>query len=251
MSQNGKNDGVTFNNDYHTLFVTTLDEETKVIKPKRKQFRLYIDSFSENKNGLHKIYHELSKADDDDEICLEISSNGGLVDELLTLYNIVTNRFKGRSTAILNNHGYSAGAMAFCMCSERIAYEYSELMFHDYSTRFYGKGGEIETRAAHYSKHLREFFESILVAQNFLSKEEFAKMLIGQDFWFGTLEMCKRGICTHVIKEGEKMTAEAYLAFKRGEVAEAVVPDEAEAAGEPAADAAPAPVKVKKEKPVS
>jgi ATP-dependent protease ClpP protease subunit len=249
MSQAGKNDGVTLNNDYHTLFVTTLDEETKVIKPKRRQFRLYIDSFSENKNGLHKIYHELSKADADDEICLEISSNGGLVDELLTLYNIVTNRFKGRSTSILNNHGYSAGAMAFCMCSERIAYEYSELMFHDYSSVFYGKGGEIETRAVHYSKHLREFFESILVVQKFLSQDEFARMLIGQDFWFGTLEMCKRGICTHVIKEGEKMTAEAYLAFKRGDVVvaapEAAAETEAaETTEEPLADVAPPPADV-------
>jgi ATP-dependent protease ClpP protease subunit len=234
MSQAGKNDGVTLNNDYHTLFITNLDEEVKVIKPKRRQFRLYIDSFSENKNGLHKIYHELSKADADDEICLEISSNGGLVDELLTLYNIVTNRFKGRSTSILNNHGYSAGAMAFCMCSERIAYEYSELMFHDYSIRFSGKGGEIETKAAHLSKHLREFFESILVTQHFLSQEEFAKMVIGQDFWFGTLEMCKRGICTHVIKEGEKMTAAAYLAFKQGD---GVIAPEADPAPETPAEA--------------
>ncbi len=36
-------------------------------------------------------------------------------------------------------------------------------------------------------------------------------MIIGQDYWMDTKEMCKRGIATHVIMEGREFTAEEYL----------------------------------------
>ena len=36
-------------------------------------------------------------------------------------------------------------------------------------------------------------------------------MLVGQDYWMGTKEMCKRGIATHVIVNGHELTADEYL----------------------------------------
>ncbi|HHS91855.1 MAG TPA: hypothetical protein ENK82_00765 [Campylobacterales bacterium] len=36
-------------------------------------------------------------------------------------------------------------------------------------------------------------------------------MLVGQDYWMGTKELCQRGIATHVIYDGKEVTAKEYL----------------------------------------
>jgi len=51
----------------------------------------------------------------------------------------------------------------------------------------------------------------LIVKQGFLSKDEFEQMLIGKDYWMDSRELCKRGIATHVILEGEEITAKEYL----------------------------------------
>ncbi len=50
-----------------------------------------------------------------------------------------------------------------------------------------------------------------MVKRGFLTKDEFRKMVIGQDYWMNTKELCKRGIATHVILEGKEITAKEYL----------------------------------------
>jgi len=58
---------------------------------------------------------------------------------------------------------------------------------------------------------LERFFYDIIVKQGFLTEDEFAQMLVGQDYWMGTKELCKREIATHVIVGGEEYTAKEYL----------------------------------------
>ncbi len=36
-------------------------------------------------------------------------------------------------------------------------------------------------------------------------------MLVGQDYWMDAKELCKRKIATHVILEGQEITAKEYL----------------------------------------
>ena len=103
------------------------------------------------------------------------------------------------------------GALTFCMGDKRVVTLRSDLMFHDYSGGVGGKGGEIETRIKHSSKHLRKFFKDVILKGDFLTKKEFSQMLIGKDFWFNHKEMLKRGIATHILIDGEEMTAKKYL----------------------------------------
>jgi ATP-dependent protease ClpP protease subunit len=106
------------------------------------------------------------------------------------------------------------GALLFCMGDKRVVNERADLMFHDYSGGLAGKGGEIQARNEHTQKFIRDFFKEVILKQGFLSEKEFNNMLIGQDYWMDAEELCKRGIATHVLKNGNKITAARYLAEK-------------------------------------
>ena len=212
---------------HHTMFVEDVSEERNPIKgkknaynikPAHKKYRIFIDSFMEFEKGLHEIFNTLWDADEHDELELRINSWGGIVKEGQNFYNIIENKFPGRTTTILDSAGYSMGALMMCMGNERICMEQCDLMFHDYSGGAIGKGGEIEAQVKHTAKHLRNFFKSIIVDQGFLTSVEFEKMLIGQDYWMEVPEMCKRGIATHVMVEGVKVKAKKYLKYSKGKI---------------------------------
>ncbi|NPA61657.1 MAG: hypothetical protein GXO06_05185 [Epsilonproteobacteria bacterium] len=204
----------------HTLYIELISEKKRVIDkeksiyeiiPKHKRYRVYIGRFFELKRGLHKLFNGLKEAGDGDYLELVINSSGGLINEGQQFYNIIQEKFYGRTVAYLNNMGYSMGALLFCMADKRVVYEYSDLMFHTYSHGSKGKGDEVQSHVEHTSKKLRKFFKHIVVKRGFLTKKEFKAMMIGKDFWMDTEEMCRRGIATHVIMEGKELTADDYL----------------------------------------
>jgi ATP-dependent protease ClpP protease subunit len=206
--------------EQHTLYIEAIPEQKRVIDkekriyeivPKHKRYRVYIGRFFELKKGLHSVFNGLREATNKDYLELMINSGGGLVNEGQQFYNLIQEKFYKRTVSYLDNHGYSMGALLFCMAEKRVVYEYSDLMFHTYSHGSRGKGGEVKSYVEHTAKKLERFFYNITVEQGFLSKDEFKNMIIGQDYWMDTKEMCKRGIATHVIMEGREFTAEEYL----------------------------------------
>ena len=206
--------------EQHTLYIEVVPEKKRIIDkakslyeiiPKHKRYRVYIGKFFELKKGLHSVFNGLREATNRDYLELMINSGGGLVNEGQQFYNIIQEKFYKRTIAYLDNMGYSMGALLFCMADKRVVYEYSDLMFHTYSHGSRGKGGEVKSHVEHTSKKLEKFFYNIIVKRGFLTKDEFKKMVIGQDFWMDTKELCKRGIATHVILEGKEITAKEYL----------------------------------------
>ncbi len=210
------------NSEQHTLYTETIaekkelvDKEKKLYKitPKHTNYRIYIGRFFELKRGLHAVFNQLRDAKENDTLEFIINSGGGFVNEGMQFFNIMLEKFPGRTTAYLDNYGYSMGAMLFSMCDKRVAYPYSDFMYHNYSGGARGKGGELVARVKHSNRKLKGFFKDIIVGQGFLSDSEFDKMLLGKDFWMDTKELCKRGIATHVIVEGKELTAKEYLKY--------------------------------------
>jgi ATP-dependent protease ClpP protease subunit len=208
------------NSENHTLFVKqvpefrkTLNQEKNIIqfRPKHKIYTIYIEKFKELKRGLHSVLNELRAASSEDKLEIRINSGGGFVNEGKQFYNLMNEKFHKRTTTYLDNHGYSMGALLFCMGDKRVIYPYSDLMFHNYSSGVGGKGGEIISRVKHTDKHIKSFFKEVIVKQGFLSASEFEDMIIGQDFWMGAKELCERKIATHVIFEGKEIKAKKYL----------------------------------------
>jgi len=206
--------------EQHTLYIETIQEQKSVlnkekgiykITPKHKRYRVYIGRFFELRRGLHSVFNGLREASDKDYLELMINSGGGLVNEGQQFYNLMQEKFYGRTISYLDNKGYSMGALLFCMADKRIIYPYSDLMFHTYSHGSYGKGEEVKSHVDHTAKKLQQFFFDLIVKRGFLTKAEFEEMLIGRDYWMDAKELCKRGIATHVIAKGQEFTAKEYL----------------------------------------
>ena len=212
--------------EQHTLFVRTVPESKRALdrknniyqyRPKYKIYTLYIERFKELKRGLHSVFNELRQAGKEDVLEIRINSGGGSVNEGLQFYNLMREKFPKRTHAYLDNHGYSMGALLFCMADRRVVYPYSDLMFHNYASTFSGKGGELKSRLEHRDNLLRRFFKDMIVEKGFLSDEEFEEMIIGKDFWMDVEEMCKRGIATHVVYRHEEIKAKKYLKILKKE----------------------------------
>jgi ATP-dependent protease ClpP protease subunit len=204
----------------HTLFVENkkeqqilLSEEKSIyqILPKYKKYRVYIEDFDGKKKGLHFIFNELRKAKGNDQLELRISSDGGSILEGQQFFNLILEKFDGYTTTYLDNHGYSMGAVLFCMGAARVIYPYSDIMFHDYSHGIGGKGGDIKNYVQHTSKIMETFFNDLLVSPGFFSEEELEKMLLGHDFWMDAKEMCERSIATHVVIGDITVSANDFL----------------------------------------
>lgn len=216
--------------EQHTLYTETVSEGKKVIDreknlyeiiPKYKRYRVYIGRFFEQKKGLHSVFNELREAKQNDYLEFMINSGGGFVQEGMQFFNIMLEKFDGRTVAYLDNYGYSMGAILFSMASKRVIYPYSDFMYHNYSGGAVGKGGDVKARVDHVHKRLNSFFHDVIVKQGFLTEDEFAQMLVGQDYWMDAKELCKRGIATHVIvSNGDEVTAKEFLKILKKRKAE-------------------------------
>ncbi len=204
----------------HTLFIKHVPERKKLIdrdkkiyeiRPKYRHFTVYVEKFRELKRGLHSVLNELRTASMDDVLEFRINSTGGFVNEGQQFFNLIQEKFYGRTVAYLDNRAYSMGALLFCMAKRRVIYPYSDIMFHNYSTGFSGKGNEMVSRIKHSDRHLVNFFAELIVSKGFFTQSEFDKMIIGKDYWMDAKEMCRRNIATHVVYKGKQIKAKKYL----------------------------------------
>jgi len=179
-----------------------------------QNFRVFVNSFTESGNDIHGIWNNLLNAGSNDTLELRIASPGGYVTECQNFINIMRNKFKDRTTTYIDSHASSAGAITFLAGDKRVIYENSRIMIHNYAGGYSGEYKKMKTRIDFDEKHIIGFLKSIIrpkASHKFLSKKEFKEMVNGKEFWFRTDEMAKRKICTHVIVDGEEMTAKQYL----------------------------------------
>jgi ATP-dependent protease ClpP protease subunit len=137
-----------------------------------------------------------------------ISSYGGYTREGIELFNIINSAYANNSTAYLN-FGYSMGALTFLMFHERVIYENSEIMFHNWVGGFGGKAADIESHFGHTKKYLRRFFRKLL--KPYFTKKEIKSIEDGKEVWMNSYDMLKKGIATGIIIDGEYLSADEYF----------------------------------------
>lgn len=220
---------------YHSLFVTDVEpqmaqiilpagigleeqigttEITAVLQPAHKHFTLYLSEFHNDDGELHEILNRLRQADENDTLEVHIGSGGGYVNEGITLFGIMRECFEGRTEVYLDSHAMSMGAMTFGYGERRLAYEYSEIMFHNWAGGAFGHGGNIKTQADFHNRNLGRFFKETILNKGYLSAEEYQRLEDGKEFYFDTYEMAVRGLATDVIVEGYTLPAEDYIEYR-------------------------------------
>lgn len=105
----------------------------------------YFDHDNESNSLLSDLIVDLKEADKNKEIHIFINSYGGYVCTLTTILSMLS-RFKHRVT-ICTGVGMSCGLMLWAFGHERYCASYTDLMLHDMSSFFYGKGMEMKRTA--------------------------------------------------------------------------------------------------------
>lgn len=177
--------------------------------PDRRKYRLFVDSFGSSNSTTHQIHHCLLDAQASDTLEIRLNNYGGAVSEGLRLIHVMENQFHGRSTVILECNALSMAAMVFCKGDTRVIHPSSRLMFHNYSSGMMGKGGEMSDRIDAENATRDRLYKEVL-DKNWITEEEYARMLDGKDIWLEFDDLVERGIATHVMDEGDCVPIDKY-----------------------------------------
>ena len=203
----------------HSLFKSENEKSSQ-------SFRLFIGDFQHEPEELDEIFFNLEQANLSDTLEIDIHSNGGYIYELQRFENLIKNIFPKRTVTYLNPYGYSAGALLFLLGDERVCFENSQIMLHNATSGYGGKFSDIK-RYADFEMSLIENY-IIKILSKFMSKTEIKDLLDGKEFWFDTLEMCKRGMCTQVVINSEYIDPKEYIKLMEPKISKVKKPQKVE-----------------------
>ncbi|WP_249384081.1 Clp protease ClpP [Chitinivorax sp. B] len=136
-----------------------------------------------------ELFNTLRNATENDLIYLHLNTPGGDFDTGLQLINNM-HLSKACVTTVLEAKAYSMGALIFLAGDEIAVHDNCQLMFHNYSSSFIGKGNEQHAQVMAVGK----WFEKVMhrVCEPFLTSEEIVAILKGEDIWMDSDEIRKR-----------------------------------------------------------
>lgn len=136
-----------------------------------------------------ELLYTLRTAQPTDLILLHLNTPGGNFDTGLQIINNIA-ASDARVVTILEARAYSMGALIFLAGDELIVHDTCQLMFHNYSSALIGKGNEQQAQVLAISK----WFEKVMrhVCKPFLSDEEVARILRGEDIWMDSDDIRRR-----------------------------------------------------------
>lgn len=138
----------------------------------------------------YKPYFDIfEKAKENDEIVIYFNSPGGSVTTLNMFLNAMSFS-KCRNITAKVNFAASAAAIMVMACPNIMFNVNSTLMFHTYSSVFWGKSQEIEADQKHQDKICKKIFEKY--CSRILSKSEIEELYNGKDFYFDEQEALAR-----------------------------------------------------------
>lgn len=136
-----------------------------------------------------ELYYTLRTAAETDLIYLHLNSPGGDFDTGLQIINNMC-ASSAQVITVLEARAYSMAAFIFLAGDQLVVHDNCQLMFHTYSSGFFGKGHEQQAEVA----ALGNWFEKVMtrICVPFLSPAEVDKILKGSDTWMDSDEIERR-----------------------------------------------------------
>lgn len=131
-------------------------------------------------NTYNEFISDLAGMSSSDAVALYINSPGGRLDVGVSLIHAIVN-CAAPVTAIVEAPSYSMASILACACSKLHLCENTFLMFHNYSTLYGGKGGELMSSIHHNDSHFNQLMED--VCYPFLTKKELKKIQKDEDIY--------------------------------------------------------------------
>lgn len=126
------------------------------------------------------LLHKFNTANESDTFHMHINSHGGYIYSGVQLINAMQNSL-GKVITYIESSAISMGALIFMAGDEKVVYNDTQLMFHNYSGGFAGKSHEIRTAVE--AEDIR--FVTLLrrLCSGFLTEKEIVGIIAGDDLW--------------------------------------------------------------------
>jgi len=117
---------------------------------------------------------------EEDAVTFHVSNYGGCFDSAATLVNAIKD-CKGETKAVVNAPSYSAATMITLACDEVEIKPYAFLMFHNFSSRTGGKGGELKANVHNTERVIHSMMRDLY--DPFLSQKEINDIFNDKDVY--------------------------------------------------------------------
>lgn len=174
------------------------------------KYRFYLSTEIEDPENYHQMCQILRSVAEGDQVYIHLNSPGGRLDSTSQIIAAMR-ECKGDVITVADGIVASAATLIFLAGDGFIVNPLCLFMIHNWSGGAYGKGHELE---AQIGADIRWFAQ---IAQDyyrvFLTDDEFAKMLRGEDYWFTADEVTAR--ITRRVAHIQKIAADKQAAASR------------------------------------
>ena len=134
-------------------------------------------------------FHLIRNSSENDEIILHINSPGGDASTAIQLMRVLKET-QAHVTASVEGLCMSAATFVFLSAHSYEISEYSDFMFHNYSSITMGKGGEMFDSITHEKKWSENLMKTVY--KDFLTDTEIQQILDNKDIWMEGDEVLER-----------------------------------------------------------
>lgn len=181
--------------------------------PKGFKHEFYLSGEIEEPEKYAEWFHLIRNSSENDDIILHINSRGGDASTAIQLMRVLKETLAD-VTACVEGDCMSAATFVFLSATSFDISEYSDFMFHNYSSVTAGKGGEMYDSVTHAKKWSDNLMKTIY--KDFLSEEEIQQILDNKDIWMSGDEVMER------LKERNKKIIESIKSECESKVEEKV-----------------------------
>jgi ATP-dependent protease ClpP protease subunit len=170
----------------------TGDQSLPVFIPERKPYTAYEDAITlrqlhfyisgpiEEPEHYTEMIHQIRSASQNDVVHIHLNTPGGMVATGVQIINAIDNS-EALVVTHLEGEVCSMGSLIFLAGHQMVAYQYSLLMFHNYSGGVSGKGHEQKAALDASEKWYSSIQDTLCTP--FLTKAELKRIKDGQDLW--------------------------------------------------------------------
>ena len=171
------------------ITLPTMQKSTYYSVPLGFKHEFYLSGTIEEPEKYAEWLHLIRNASENDEIIIHINSQGGNAATAIQLMRVLKET-PATVTASVEGVCMSAATFIFLSATAFDISEFSDFMFHNYSSITSGKGGEMFDAISHEKKWADNLMKTIY--KDFLTENEIQQILDNRDIWMEGDEVMER-----------------------------------------------------------
>lgn len=154
-----------------------------------RSFEIYLDRDLTEPEDFRAELQAIRSCGPADKVTIYMNCHGGRLDTMMSFVNSIRNT-RAEVMCVAEGTIASAATMIAMVCDSVVIMPHTRFMIHNVSYGACGFGNNVQAQAEFYTKENQRLLEDLY--QGFLSVEEIAKVVGGQELWLSDDEALER-----------------------------------------------------------